>query len=447
MSTPTKEASTVEDEVSADEKEDWILKATEMVDWLYDFCYQHYPTNPEERISDIEHQISSCIKVLDLIPQEKRQSEHERSTFAYLKGRLYNAVPDVYKEEAERHLEVATNLNPLFLDAWNHLGMCVAKKGDYRRAKNCFEFVLKMDPTSMVLRQLAELELLFSPAAEDPIQQLGECIKYAQQTLALDNMDGRCLYILGSAYLTSFYLTGGWNYDNLLLSLEAFEKAEKIDAMKSHPNLRYDCAIVNRFLENYKRTLIGLSDAASPSLDHLHQVNVTLQLLDRIEGLLQGKSNDKSKGKCKGKSKGKSKGKGTETSVSSLIQSLATIDLNLSYNRATINLLTEGLNKGIAVIAAVRCLVKYEYKAPVYYLLCDADENSFVLIVFGIQKEAIKQGDQVTLLEPFCKFVDFDWEGKHYQFKSVRVNLPGQVLVNGNVVSPNFVIRESILFA
>ncbi|XP_059294532.1 uncharacterized protein LOC132047514 [Lycium ferocissimum] len=165
MSTPTKEASTVEDEVSADEKEDWIPKATEMVDWLYDFCYQHYPTHPPERISDIEHQISSCIKVLDLIPQEKRQSEHERSTFAYLKGRLYNAVPDVYKEEAERHLEVATNLNPLFLDAWNHLGMCVAKKGDYRRAKNCFEFVLKMDPTSMVLRQLAELELLFSPGA------------------------------------------------------------------------------------------------------------------------------------------------------------------------------------------------------------------------------------------------------------------------------------------
>ncbi|KAK4360458.1 hypothetical protein RND71_019410 [Anisodus tanguticus] len=63
--------------------------------------------------------------------------------------------------------------------------------------------------------------------------------------------------------------------------------------------------------------------------------------------------------------KGKSKGKSTETSVSSLIQSLATIDLNPSYNRATVDLLTEGLNKGTAVIAAVRCLVKYEYKAPV----------------------------------------------------------------------------------
>ncbi|XP_015165559.1 uncharacterized protein [Solanum tuberosum] len=167
------------------------------------------------------------------------------------------------------------------------------------------------------------------------------------------------------------------------------------------------------------------------------------------------KRNDKNKGKSKRKSKGKSKGKSTETSLSALIQSLPNIDLNPLYNRATTNLLTEGPNKQIAVIAAVRCLVKYEYKAPVYYMLCDSDENSFVLTVFGIQKEAvsttlccliIKQGDQVTVLEPICKFIDFEWEGKHYQFKSVRVNLLEQVLVNGNDLPPNSAMRETISY-
>ncbi|KAH0717098.1 hypothetical protein KY285_013129 [Solanum tuberosum] len=108
------------------------------------------------------------------------------------------------------------------------------------------------------------------------------------------------------------------------------------------------------------------------------------------------------------------------------------------------DLLTEGLNKRIEVIAAVWCLVKYEYKAPLYYMLCDSDENSFVLTVFGIQKEAIKQGDQVTLLDPICKFVDFEWEGKRYQFKSVRVNLLEQVLVNGNSLPPSSARRDSI---
>ncbi|KAJ8550125.1 hypothetical protein K7X08_033832 [Anisodus acutangulus] len=182
MSTPTEETSRQNEDTEKKEDiyEDWIPNATKMVEMIYNFCFQHYTSNPEEKISDIEHQI------------EKKQSESERSMFAYLKGRLYNAVPDVYKEEAEHYLVEATNLDPCLLDAWNCLGMCLAKKGDYRRAKNSFEFVLRMDQNSIILRQLAELELQFAPVAEDPVQQLGECIKYAQKTLALDDTDGRC---------------------------------------------------------------------------------------------------------------------------------------------------------------------------------------------------------------------------------------------------------------
>ncbi|KAG5620808.1 hypothetical protein H5410_006026 [Solanum commersonii] len=143
----------------------------------------------------------------------------------------------------------------------------------------------------------------------------------------------------------------------------------------------------------------------------------------------QAKHNDKNRGKSKGKS----------------MESLVNIDLDPLYNRATMDLLSEGPNKRTAVVAAVQCLVKYEYKAPLYYMLGDSDENSFVLAVFGIQKEAIKQGDQVTLLDPICKFVDFEWEGKHYQLKSVRVNLLEQVLVNGNAL-PNSAIPEPISY-
>ncbi|KAH0698880.1 hypothetical protein KY284_013095 [Solanum tuberosum] len=275
----------------------------------------------------MEYQIDRCIQALESVPQEKRQSQYE-----CLKGRLYNAIPDVYNEEAECHL-------------------LKADKGN-----------------SIVLRRLADLELMLAQSefSENPAKQIDKCIKYAQRTLLLDDMDGVCLYILGCAHFTSFLLTGGWDHSNLQLALEAYKKALEIDAVKSHPFLHYDCGLVNRYLENYKGFLIGFSDVASknPASDALHQLTLMLQLLDKLEGLLQGKLNDKSNDKSKGKS--------METSLSSLIQSLATIDLEVmcflavdpSYTRATMDLLTEGLNEGIAVIGAVRCLVKYEHKAP-----------------------------------------------------------------------------------
>lgn len=101
----------------------------------------------------------------------------------------------------------------------------------------------------------------------------------------------------------------------------------------------------------------------------------------------------------------------------------------------------------------------------------------------------IKEGDQVTLLEPFYRFVDFSWKGKvisdcyviydilhllqlyhllwisqnflflacenhcsylliltlqHYQFKSVRVDFVEQLLVNGKNLSSHHAVRTSI---
>ncbi|XP_015064991.1 tetratricopeptide repeat protein 5-like [Solanum pennellii] len=444
MSTPVEEVSA---HLKKFNYEDWISKLDALSIWMYNFGDQHFPSTVEQKISDIEHQISLCIEVLESVPAEKRELNRECAMFEYLKGRFYNAIPDVYKEEAERHLLKATQLDPLLLDAWNCLGSCVAKKGNYQEAKEYYQTALKMgEENAVILRQLADLELTFAQVAENPAKQIDECIRYAERTHALDDMDGGCLYILGCAHFTSFLLRGGWDHNNLQLALEAYEKAKRIDTMKSNPHLEYDCSMVNRYLENYKMSLTGFSDAAlkNPASDALHQVKVTLQLLDKLKGLLQVKRYDKNKGKSKRKSKGKSKGKSMKTGLPAMIQSLANIDLNPSYKRVTVDLLTEGFNKQIEVVAAVRCLVKYEYKAPVYYMLCDSDENSFVLTAFGIQKEAIKQGDQVILLEPICKFIDFEWEGKHYQFKSVRVNLLEQVLLNGNPLPPSSAMSDSL---
>ncbi|PPD92878.1 hypothetical protein GOBAR_DD10174 [Gossypium barbadense] len=56
----------------------------------------------------------------------------------------------------------------------------------------------------------------------------------------------------------------------------------------------------------------------------------------------------------------------------------------------------------------------------------------------------IKEGDQLTLLEPHFRNIDFSWKGKCYQFKSIRVDFLEQVLVNGKALPPHQAIRTSI---
>ncbi|KAH0696387.1 hypothetical protein KY289_013869 [Solanum tuberosum] len=438
-------------ESSTNQKADWIENVEAKVQWLYDYWQTHFPGTKEDKMLDMEYAISTCVvDIYAIIPE----------VFEYLRGSAHNAIPGVYSKKAEDHLKNATKFNPDLQVAWNALGDCVAKKGDYSTARNCFLFVLGKKEDARTLRHLAYLELMCArvpedlehdipfTVPEDPQHHIEECIKYAERAIKLKDAEGcRCYFTwlideLGSAYLTSLILDGRWSDHAILMSLEAFEKAERIDTIKSEPDFQCECGLANRLLENYEKSLIRIIRELSVIKGALFPVIFKVQASDNY--LQEGKSNENRKGKSKAKSKGKgkrkSKGKSTETSFASLIQSLDDIDLDPSYNKATLDVLAEGPNKGLAVMGVVRCLVKYEYGVPLYYVLCDSDGNSFVLLVFGIQEEAIKQGDQVTLLEPFCKFVDFKWKEKHYQFQSVRVNNVEQVLGNGKTVSSDFAI-------
>ncbi|KAG5620814.1 hypothetical protein H5410_006032, partial [Solanum commersonii] len=353
MSTPTEEVSREKEEVSTDLKstteevsthlkksnyEDWITIVTELLERLCDFCDQHFPSTTQQReISEIEHQIDLYIEVLDSIPQGMDYPEEEKNSFnliyrfEYLKGRFYNAIPDVYKKEAEHHLQNAVSERSItYLNLLN---------------RSRYGWKLGIVSASAFPRKGIIMEL------ENDIRS---SLKW--------------LYFAASSFLK--------------IQPRTLKNASNMPKRHSLWIAWMEVVYVNRYLENYKMSLNGYSDAESmdPASDALHEKQVTIQLLDKFQGLLQGKRNDKNKGKSQGKSK-----------------------------RA-------------------------------YYMLCDSEENSFVLTVFNIKEKAIKQGDQVTLLDPICKFVDFGMgrKGKlviismHYQFKSVRVNLLEQVLVNGN---------------
>ncbi|CAA2981827.1 tetratricopeptide repeat 5-like [Olea europaea subsp. europaea] len=403
--------------------QDLFAEASKAADELYNIRETYFPPNPDDKTSKLNTDSTLALQLLDSIPPEKRKSPMQRATYEYLRGKILDVFPE-YKKEAEDHLSKAVKLNPSLIDAWLSLGNCIWKKGDLASAKNCYTLALSKGPNKRILSQLSMLERGMAQGTENQAEIVEESVKHAKEAVTLDVKDGNSWYNLGNACLTSFFVSGAWDQSKLLQSLKAYQHAEKDKRMESNPDLYYNSATVNKYLENYERALSGFEAAAlkDPGLNAMEEVQNMVHLLDKIESLLCTKAKR----------------------LASLTSSLATFNLHPAYTTATIDCLLEGLNKAVAIVGKVLFFVKQKNVAPFYYVLCDSSQICYVLSVYRIHNEAIKEGDQVTLLEPFYKSVDFSWKGKCYKFKSVRVDFLEQVIVNGKTLSNQHAVQTSI---
>ncbi|KAF3339762.1 tetratricopeptide repeat protein 5-like isoform X2 [Carex littledalei] len=181
----------------------------------------------------------------------------------------------------------------------------------------------------------------------------------------------------------------------------------------------------NKYLENYERALHRFEAAASqdPSLGGDEEVRKIINVLDKLDNSVKVRNKR----------------------LASTALNLSEVRLEPAYKKATVNSLSEGINSGAAVLAKVLLFIKHDNIAPLYYLLCDSNMCCFILSVFGLQFEAVREGDNVTLLGPYYRAVDVSWKGKHYQFKLIRVDFAEQILVNGNRPSLRHVARASII--
>lgn len=392
---------------------------------MYQLRDTYFPANPAEKISELQRKSDLALSLLDSLPLEQRRLPIQRGTYEFLRGKILDVFPD-YRKEAEDHLSKAVKLNPSLADAWLCLGNCIWKKGDLASAKNCFTLALGKGSNKEILCQLSMLERRMAPGSENQAEIVEESIQHAKEAITLDVKDGNSWYNLGNACLTSFFVTGAWDHSKLLQSLKAYQNAEKDERMKSNPDLYFNCATVNKYLENYERALSGFEAAAlkDPGLNAVEEVQKIVDLLNKLESLLKGQARAKRH--------------------AALASSRAADNLNPSYKRITIDILSEGLNKAVAIVGKVLLFVKHESVAPLYYLVCDSNQICYVLSVYGISNDAIKEGDQLTLLEPYYRHVDFSWKGKCYQFKSIRVDFLEQVLVNGKALACHQAVRTSI---
>ncbi|KAE8661136.1 putative undecaprenyl diphosphate synthase [Hibiscus syriacus] len=278
-----------------DEEDDVWGKPRKAADDLYEIRDTFPPQNPDDKTSKLQHEFDLALKLLYSIPAEQRKLPVHRATYEYLRGKILDVVPD-YRKEAEDHLSKAVKLNPSLGDAWLCLGNCIWKKGDLTSAKNCFNLALSKVishirvltfkcPDISSSKQTDKVLKSYGLGADNQAEMVEESIQHVKEAITLDVKDDN----LGNACLTSFFVTGTWDHSKLLQSLKAYQNAEKDERMKSNPDLYFNCATVNRYLENYDRALAGFEVAAlkDPSLNASQEVEKMVNLLDKLENLLR----------------------------------------------------------------------------------------------------------------------------------------------------------------
>ncbi|KAL5726648.1 hypothetical protein ACHQM5_009672 [Ranunculus cassubicifolius] len=401
----------------------YLEKATKQTDELYNLRDTYFSSDPQEKTSRLQIQADLALNLLDSIPIDEKKSPLQRANIEFLKGKIHDVFPE-FRQKAEDHLVKAVKLNPSFADAWLYLGNCIWKKGDLVHAKNYYNLGLEKGPNKKILCQLSMLERRMAQGTENQMQLIEDSIRHAKEAILLDVEDGNSWYNLGNAYLTSFFATGSRHHKKLLESLKAYQHAEKDEAMQSNPDLYFNSATVNKYLENYERALTGFQAAAlkDPGLNATEEVQKMVTLLDNLANC----------SKVKGKR------------AVSLTSSLSDMNLNTSLKKATVKQLSEGLNKDVVVLAKVLQYIKYNDVAPLYYLMCDLEQSYFILSVYGVRPDVIKEGDQLTIVVPYFRDVNFSWNSKKYEFKSIRVDFSEQITVNGKTLGKDHAVPTSV---
>ncbi|XP_044348717.1 tetratricopeptide repeat protein 5 isoform X1 [Triticum aestivum] len=408
-----------------------LEKVSDKVEELYSLRDTFFPRDPSEKSASLRACADAALGVLDSLPPEQRKSPEERVIYEFLMGKILDAFPD-YCKEAEEHLSKAVKLNPSLVDAWLCLGNCIWKKGNLASARNCFLLALSKGADKKILCQLSMLERSMAQSSEDQALLVEESINHAKEAVMLDIKDGNSWYNLGNAYLTSFFASVAWDKARLHHSIKAYQNAEKDETMKLNPDLYYNCATAYKYLENYESALRGYEAAAlkDPALRADIEVQKIINLLDKLENATKVPS--------------VTIGRLRPKRSASLVSSLNEVNFKLFHKKATISILSGGLNKTVAVVCKVVLWIRHDDDAPLYYLTCDLDQSYFILSVYGLQNEAIKEGDRVVLLEPYYKILDISWKEQRYKFKSIRVDFPEQIIINEKAPAAHQVARASI---
>lgn len=412
-----------------DKDEVEIMKA--LVDELYSFRDCYFETHDVEQASrkqyDVMQKMDQTLKKLE----EKEECFKRKAEFLLQKGRCLNVAPD-FSAEAEECLSRSVKLDPGLVEAWNILGEQYWKKGDLGGAKNCFTGALQQNKNKVSLRNLSMvLRQLPAPSSDAHGKQVLESVDMARQAVELDVMDGKSWHILGNAYISLFF-TCGQNPQFSQQALSAYAKSETVDRAATHdPELHFNRATLFQFEEMFGCALAGFSRAAvlDPSWeDPSIKEKQLLEYLEKVVELIQNK--------------GKVKARRLRTMLSNLNTSAlgpcsspqfcSPSGRVGSLEPRTLSALTHGHNAGVAALGKVVFSLASEGRMAFTFGMVDSEEVCIVVMVYNTADSwGVLIGDSVVIPEPNVKRHSISHKDKTYDFRSIRVDSPVLLIVNG----------------
>ncbi|XP_047998625.1 tetratricopeptide repeat protein 5-like [Leguminivora glycinivorella] len=356
-----------------------------------------------------------------------------RARFLYMKGRCYN-ISTSYDARATQCLSKAVKLSPQMVDAWNELGECYWKNMNVKEAKASFEGALKHERNRLSLRCLSIiLRQETGDKREDTASTIARSVELAREAVSLDTKDGVSWIVLGNAYLCQFFL-GAQDPAKLKLCMSAYKQALNDPVAKGQPDLYYNKGIALKFEEYYSEALSDFDYACR--LDPPWEL--PRQELARLKQYLTAADD-------LARTRGRIKTKRLQQMVQSIdkkmlgVYATATIDNNgkpePAFHHVTFDRLADGKNAGKVVLGKVVGSIHNENAVPFTFALVDASMECVLVTVYNwADGRGAIIGDSVAIPEPKLTTHKLDGPLAKYGFKSIRVNNPTLLRVNGKRV-------------
>ncbi|XP_016892318.1 tetratricopeptide repeat protein 5 [Cynoglossus semilaevis] len=418
----------------------------ELVDELYQFRDFYFDTRGLEDAALKQNDVLQEMEKTLMRLQENEDCYKDNADFLLQKARCLNVSAD-YSAMAEESLSRALKLDPRLYEAWNILGEQYWKKEDLVKAKNYFEGALQKSKNKVSLRSLSML-LRQLPVADSNTygKMVLESVDLARQAVQLDVTDGTSWFVLGNAYVSMFF-SCGQNPQLCQQALSAYAQSEKVDrAAAFYPELHFNRATLFQYEEMFGSALEGYSRAAAlePSMgDPPVREKQLLEYLEKVTDLIQNK------GKVKARR------------LRNMLSNLNTSALGPcsspqfrspagrvgSLEPRTLSSLSHGHNAGVAALGKVVFSLACDGRMAFTFGMVDQEETCIVVMVYNTADSwGVLIGDSVAIPEPQVKRQNITHKDKVFDFRSIRVDSPLLLIVNGKKQNVQSQIAASVSY-